>query len=92
MRDKIMTGSRGYWRTVWDVFRKNRFAMTGLVTVSVLFFIAIFAPFIANDRPYIYVSEEKVYFPIISRDRKIAIHSHPLGTGDFVLVSRVGIQ
>ncbi len=54
----------GYWRNVWHEFKKNRFALGGLAVVLVLFFLAIFAPLIANDKPYIYISEEKTYFPL----------------------------
>jgi len=32
--------------------------------VIVLFTIAVFAPLIANNKPYIYVTEDKVYFPL----------------------------
>ncbi|HPV40763.1 MAG TPA: ABC transporter permease [Spirochaetota bacterium] len=55
---------RGYWARVWREFRKNRLAFAGLVFVIALFFIAIFAPLLANSKPYLYVEKGRVYFPI----------------------------
>jgi len=55
---------KSYWHNVWREFRKNRLALAGLGVVAVLFFIAIFAPLIANSRPYIYITETKTYFPL----------------------------
>jgi peptide/nickel transport system permease protein len=59
-----MSALRGYWLNVWTQFRMNRLAVAGLAVVGVLFFIALFAPLIANDKPYVYVGDSKVYFPI----------------------------
>ncbi len=59
-----MSALRGYWLNVWIQFKKNRLALGGLAVVGVLFFVAVFAPLIANDRPYVYVSESRAYFPI----------------------------
>lgn len=55
----------GYWGNVWRQFKKNRLSVAGLCIVVFLFATAIFAPFIANDDPYIYVTSDKVYFPIV---------------------------
>ncbi len=56
--------SRGYWQNVIYDLKRNRYAIGGLFIVTILFFIAIFAPLIANDKPYVYISKEKTYFPI----------------------------
>ncbi len=55
---------RGYWARVWREFRKNRLAFAGLVFVVILFVVAIFAPLLANSRPYVYAEKGRVYFPI----------------------------
>ncbi len=56
----------GYWTGVWREFRKRKSAVAGLVVVGIIFMIAIFAPLIANNNPYVYVNPEgNVYFPII---------------------------
>jgi len=55
---------RSYWKNVWIDFKRNRFALAGLAVVAVLFTMAIFAPLLANNRPYIYVTENRTYFPI----------------------------
>jgi len=55
---------QGYWNNVWRNFKKNRLSFIGLLVVSVLFFVALLAPLIANDNPYIYIVEDHIYFPI----------------------------
>lgn len=55
---------KGYWSRVWKEFSKNRFAMYGLYIVLFFFMIAITAPLLSNNRPYIYISEKKTYFPL----------------------------
>ena len=54
----------GNWKSVWREFKRNKLAVAGLCIVAVLFTIAVGAPLIANDKPYIYFSENKVYFPL----------------------------
>ena len=49
----------------WKSFRKSRSGMIGLVVVLSLFFIALFAPFIANSDPYVYKNSKGIYFPIV---------------------------
>ncbi|MBP7602369.1 MAG: ABC transporter permease [Spirochaetes bacterium] len=60
-----MNSSRGYWAGVWSEFRRNRLALAGLVVVLALFLVAILAPLLANDKPYLYISDGKTYFPIL---------------------------
>ncbi len=60
-----MTPSRGYWAGAWRGFRRNRLALAGLVVVLALFAVALFAPLLANDRPFVYTADGKVYFPIL---------------------------
>ncbi len=55
---------KSYWGSVWSDFKRNRLAFAGLIVVLILFLIAIFAPLIANNKPYIYISKNKTYFPI----------------------------
>lgn len=60
-----MTGKSGYWYNVWKNFKRNRLALAGLILVAVLFCIAIFAPLLAGNKPYILITDEKVYFPLL---------------------------
>jgi len=53
-----------YWKNVWHSFRKNRFAFVSFCIIIFMFFIAIFAPLIANNKPYIYINKGNTYFPI----------------------------
>ena len=62
---------RGYWSGVWREFRKNRLAVAGLCVVMVLITIAILAPLLANNKPYLYVTNGRVYFPILYDYREL---------------------
>ena len=55
----------GYWYTVWIEFKRNRLSLTALVVVLLLFLLAISAPLIANKKPYIYITDERIYLPIL---------------------------
>jgi len=55
----------GYWGTAWKRFRYNKFAVAGLLIVLFLFLIALCAPLIANNKPYIIIKNKALYFPII---------------------------
>jgi peptide/nickel transport system permease protein len=55
---------RGYWSSVWREFKKNRLALAGLVIVVTLICIAICAPLLANNKPYVYFAKGKLYFPL----------------------------
>src|SRR5262245_38408212 len=54
-----------YGRVVTRQFAKNRFAVSGLAIVIVLFATAIMADFIANDKPLIMRYQGHVYFPVL---------------------------
>ncbi|MEL7022000.1 MAG: ABC transporter permease [Bacteroidota bacterium] len=49
---------------VWQKFRQRRSAIWSLRGLYVLIFIAVFADFIANDKPIIGKVEQEIYFPI----------------------------
>lgn len=55
---------QGYWAIVWRQFRKRRMALISLGLLGFLFLVAIFAPFIAGDRPiYLRMSGNPYWFP-----------------------------
>lgn len=55
----------GYWKNVWREFRKNRLAVAGLAVIIALIVIALVAPLLANNRPYVYAAENgRIYLPI----------------------------
>jgi peptide/nickel transport system permease protein len=58
---------RGYWARVWREFKKNRLAVAGICVVGILLVVAAFAPFLANDKPYLYSSGGKLYFPLFAK-------------------------
>lgn len=51
---------------VWHIFRKSRLSMLGLAITLVLFFVAIFAPLLANDRPILFHYKSQWYWPVFS--------------------------
>lgn len=49
--DAPLIEQRGTWSEIWRRFRKDKFAIIGLVVIVLLVFIAIFAPWIAPHDP-----------------------------------------
>ena len=60
-----VTTSAGLWCDVWKRFKRNPIAITGFYVVCVLAFMALFADFLANDKPYYLRYGGKTYFPIL---------------------------
>jgi peptide/nickel transport system permease protein len=52
------------WRDVWKRFTRNPIALSGFYVVCFLAFMALFADFLANDKPYYLQYRGKTYFPI----------------------------
>jgi peptide/nickel transport system permease protein len=60
-----------YWKMVSYRFRKRKLAVMGLWVSLVLFFVAIFAPFLANDKPIVVLYRGHVYMPVFSGADKV---------------------
>lgn len=58
-----MNIGESYLDIVWKQFRKNRFAYWALWVVGALFLIAIFAPLIASDQPFVFKEGDQTLFP-----------------------------
>lgn len=56
---------QGYWQMVWKQFRKNRIAVWSLRIVYSLVFFAVFADFLANEKPLVCSYDNHVYFPVL---------------------------
>jgi peptide/nickel transport system permease protein len=56
--------SQNFWITSWKKLKKDKLAMTGLVLIGILFVIALCAPLIAGNKPYVYKTATKTYFPL----------------------------
>jgi peptide/nickel transport system permease protein len=54
----------GLWSDVWRRFKRNPIALAGFCVVFFLALMALFADFIANDKPYHLEYRGKTYFPI----------------------------
>ncbi len=57
--------SGGLWADVWSRFKHNPIALTGFYVVCVFVFMALFADFIANDKPYYTQYKGQSHFPIL---------------------------
>ncbi|MFN8295604.1 MAG: ABC transporter permease [Chitinophagales bacterium] len=54
-----------YWSYVKRQFRKNKRALFSLYVVMFMLFIAVFADFLANEKPIVCTYQGKTYFPIL---------------------------
>ena len=57
--------SETYWGIVRRRFFKNKVAVAALLIVAFLFFIALVADFLANDKPLIMSYQGRIYLPIL---------------------------
>src|SRR5262245_19829326 len=55
----------GYWYSLARQFQKNRVAVVAFVIVVILFFVAVAADFIANDKPLVMKYDGELYFPVL---------------------------
>lgn len=53
-----------YGQLVWREFKKNRLSIFCLYFIVFLFILAVFASFIANDKPYVIRIDGQLHFPI----------------------------
>jgi peptide/nickel transport system permease protein len=56
--------NESYWSNVWKSFRKNSVAFNALCVIIFIFSVAILAPIIANNKPYVYVENSTLKFPL----------------------------
>ncbi|MEA1951391.1 MAG: ABC transporter permease [Planctomycetota bacterium] len=58
--------SEAYLDIVWRQFKKNRLALVALWLLAPLFLLAIFAPLIASDRPFVFHDGEQTIYPWVN--------------------------
>jgi len=58
-----MNKSEAYLDIVWRQFKKNRLALISLWALAPLFLLAIFAPLVASNQPFVFVDGDEVLFP-----------------------------
>src|SRR5437763_1343851 len=56
---------QSYWAFVRKQFRKKKTAVISLYIVIVLAIVAVFAPFLANEKPLVCKYNGAVYFPVL---------------------------
>jgi len=64
--------SASFWRMAFSRFRKDRLAMACLILIFGLFFVALFAPLLANNKPVIMSYQGKLFFPALRNYREFA--------------------
>ncbi len=57
--------AEGLWSDIWRRFKHNPIALAGFYVVCLLVFMALFADFITNDKPYYLNYQGESYFPIL---------------------------
>jgi peptide/nickel transport system permease protein len=61
----VSAADQSFWANVKRQFRKNKLAVYSLRFIYVLIFIAVFADFIANEKPIACKYNDTVYFPLL---------------------------
>ncbi len=61
----VSAADQSFWANVKRQFRKNKLAVYSLRFIYVLIFIAVFADFIANEKPIACKYNNSVYFPLL---------------------------
>ena len=52
-----------YWTIVWRQLRQNGLAVFGLAAIAAFFELAIFAPLISHDQPFVWMDDQGLSFP-----------------------------
>lgn len=61
----LQNNNESYWKIVRHQFKKNKIAVYSLRVVFIFVFIALFADFIANEKPLVAKYQGSVYFPVL---------------------------
>jgi peptide/nickel transport system permease protein len=85
-----MQTANTYRRMVWHHFRRRRLALLGLWVALTLFCVALFAPWLANNRALVLRFHGNWYWPVWSHEEGIGYHSWKelraqMGAGDLAL-------
>jgi peptide/nickel transport system permease protein len=64
LRQQQKNWGTSYGEMVWREFTKNKFTLAWLGFIVFLFLLAIFAPFLANDKPFVIRIDGQLHFPI----------------------------
>lgn len=71
------------FKSAWRAFRARKKAYYSLCIFLVIFFISLFAEFVANDKPILLVYDGKIIFPVITTLREVDIGGDYLNEADF---------
>ena len=63
--DALYDYNNSYFNYTWSRFKKNKFAMIGLIGIIFIVLIAVYAPMLANSKPLCAYNNNEVVFPFI---------------------------
>ena len=63
---RFTSDPRSYWQIVWDDFKTHKLAMAGLIVMAILALVGIFAPLLANQRPFVMSVDGELSFPLFA--------------------------
>jgi peptide/nickel transport system permease protein len=56
---------RSYYKIIFDQFWQKKLSRLGIAIVVLMMLSALFAPFLASKKPYYYVDQDKITFPVL---------------------------
>jgi ABC-type dipeptide/oligopeptide/nickel transport system permease subunit len=63
---KVVRASRSHWQVIWRQFKFNRLAVLGLIVICLFFMLSIYAPILANNKPFVFRSADgQLHFPLL---------------------------
>lgn len=77
----LKSHEQSYWQIVARQFQRNRRAVWGLRVVTALILVAIFAPFLANDKPLLFYGYRYKQY-VESYEQLVYAHAELLGLGE----------
>ncbi len=66
-KKRMADNPQNYGRIVWQKFRQNKLAFVSLRILYFLIFVALFADFLANQKPLVYHLEKETHFPVLEQ-------------------------
>jgi peptide/nickel transport system permease protein len=65
--EKNIDNNQSYWAGVKRQFRKKKIAVFSFYIACALGLVALFAPFLANEKPIVCTYEDNIYFPVFKQ-------------------------
>ena len=83
---------QGYWAFVNKQFRKKKTAVISLYIVVALALVAVFAPFLANEKPLVCKYKGETYFPVLKELAFLYIKEKILKIGNEISIHTIAFS